>query len=58
MDAIKTDKLMWSFGSCVAVDSLTRSVPQEVVFSFLGPNAAGTVRDFIKDLRSEGRQFF
>ncbi len=41
MNAIETDRLSRSFGSLVAVDQLTLSIPSGIVFGFLGPNGAG-----------------
>jgi len=39
--AIHTENLSRSFGTSVAVDSLSLEVPRGVVFGFLGPNGAG-----------------
>lgn len=39
--AIVTDKLVKRYGSTVALDGLTMTVPQGEVFGFLGPNGAG-----------------
>jgi ABC-2 type transport system ATP-binding protein len=41
MNAIETEQLSRSFGSLVAVDHLTLSIPTGNVFGFLGPNGAG-----------------
>jgi ABC-2 type transport system ATP-binding protein len=41
MNAIETNKLTRTFGSLVAVDSLTLAIPTGAVFGFLGPNGAG-----------------
>jgi ABC-2 type transport system ATP-binding protein len=41
MNAIETDHLTRSFGSLVAVDQLTLTIPTGSVFGFLGPNGAG-----------------
>jgi ABC-2 type transport system ATP-binding protein len=41
MNAIETEQLTRSFGSLVAVDHLTLSIPTGNVFGFLGPNGAG-----------------
>jgi ABC-2 type transport system ATP-binding protein len=41
MNAIETEQLTRSFGSLVAVDNLTLSIPTGNVFGFLGPNGAG-----------------
>jgi ABC-2 type transport system ATP-binding protein len=41
MSAIETDQLTRAFGSLIAVDQLTLSIPEGSVFGFLGPNGAG-----------------
>ncbi|MBO0783558.1 MAG: ABC transporter ATP-binding protein [Ktedonobacteraceae bacterium] len=41
MNAIETQQLTRTFGSRVAVDSLTLAIPESTVFGFLGPNGAG-----------------
>lgn len=41
MNAIETKNLSRSFGTRLAVDHLTLSVPYGTVFGFLGPNGAG-----------------
>src|SRR5215472_8858182 len=41
MNAIETQHLTRTFGSLVAVDDLTLSIPEGTVFGFLGPNGAG-----------------
>jgi ABC-2 type transport system ATP-binding protein len=41
MNAIETNKLTRAFGSLVAVDELTLTIPEGTVFGFLGPNGAG-----------------
>ena len=41
MNAIETTHLTRTFGSLVAVDDLTLSIPAGTVFGFLGPNGAG-----------------
>ncbi len=41
MNAIETYKLTRVFGSLVAVEDLTLSIPDGTVFGFLGPNGAG-----------------
>jgi ABC-2 type transport system ATP-binding protein len=41
MNAIETDQLTRAFGSLIAVDHLTLSIPAGSVFGFLGPNGAG-----------------
>ncbi len=41
MNAIETDQLTRSFGSLLAVDRLSLSIPKGSVFGFLGPNGAG-----------------
>ncbi len=41
MGAIETQELTRSFGSLIAVDHLTLSIPAGTVFGFLGPNGAG-----------------
>jgi len=41
MNAIETDTLTRAFGSLVAVDELTLTIPEGTVFGFLGPNGAG-----------------
>ncbi len=41
MNAIETNQLTRSFGSLLAVDQLTLSIPEGSVFGFLGPNGAG-----------------
>jgi ABC-2 type transport system ATP-binding protein len=41
MNAIETNELTRSFGTLVAVDHLTLSIPEGSVFGFLGPNGAG-----------------
>jgi ABC-2 type transport system ATP-binding protein len=41
MNAVETNKLTRAFGSLVAVDELTLTIPEGTVFGFLGPNGAG-----------------
>src|SRR5260370_18185579 len=41
MNAIETNTLTRAFGSLVAVDELTLTIPEGTVFGFLGPNGAG-----------------
>ncbi len=41
MNAIETQRLTRSFGSLLAVDGLSLSIPSGIVFGFLGPNGAG-----------------
>jgi ABC-2 type transport system ATP-binding protein len=41
MNAIETNELTRNFGTLVAVDHLTLSIPEGSVFGFLGPNGAG-----------------
>src|SRR5579864_2080159 len=41
MNAIETNTLTRAFGSLMAVDDLTLTIPEGTVFGFLGPNGAG-----------------
>lgn len=41
MNAIETNQLTRAFGSLIAVDRLTLTIPSGTVFGFLGPNGAG-----------------